>query len=140
MRRRAGLLFQDPDDQLFCPSVAEDVAFGPLNLGKTHAEAEIIVTRVLESLGIAEYRNRITYHLSGGEKRLVSLAAVLAMEPEVLLLDEPTNGLDPVATERLARLLETRDETFLVVSHDQTFLARMTQRRLYLQDGRLHPV
>ena len=139
VRRRAGLLFQDPDDQLFCPSVAEDVAFGPLNLGKNHAEAESIVTRVLESLGIAEYRNRINYRLSGGEKRLVSLAAVLAMEPDVLLLDEPTSGLDPMAAERLAQLLEKRHETLLVVSHDQAFLERLTRRHLCLREGRLHP-
>lgn len=139
VRRRAGLLFQDPDDQLFCPSVAEDVAFGPLNLGKSHSEAEAIVTRVLESLDIVEYRHRINYRLSGGEKRLVSLAAVLAMQPEVLLLDEPTNGLDPVASERLAGLLEKRDETLLVVSHDQAFLERLTHRRLCLRDGRLYP-
>ena len=84
VRRRAGLLFQDADDQLFCPTVAEDVAFGPLNLGKPREEVRRIVAATLDSLGLAGYEHRITYHLSGGEKRLVALATVLAMQPDVL--------------------------------------------------------
>ena len=97
VRRRVGLLFQDADDQLFCPTVAEDVAFGPLNLGKPRDEVRRIVAATLESLGLAGYEHRITYHLSGGEKRLVALATVLAMQPDVLLLDEPNGELDDAA-------------------------------------------
>ena len=98
VRRRAGLLFQEADDQLFCPSVAEDVAFGPLNLGKPRDEVRRIVTHTLQSLGLHDYEHRITYRLSGGEKRLVALATVLAMQPDVLLLDEPTSELDEAAS------------------------------------------
>jgi cobalt/nickel transport system ATP-binding protein len=137
VRRRAGLLFQDPEDQLFCPTVAEDVAFGPLNLGKSHAETRILVEQTLADLGIDDYAQRVTYRLSGGEKRLVSLAAVLAMQPDVLLLDEPTGGLDPAAIERLALILEKRHEALLLVSHDQAFLQRLSGVRLHLDRGRL---
>ena len=109
VRRRAGLLFQDADDQLFCPTVLEDVCFGPLNLGRDRAQARAIGERTLAALGLTGMEERITHRLSGGEKRLVSLAGVLAMEPDVLLLDEPTSGLDERATERLvATLLDPR--------------------------------
>ena len=92
VRERIGLLFQDADDQLFSPTVLEDVAFGPLNLGKSQDEARDIAHRTLDVLGLSGFEDRITYKLSGGEKKLVSLATVLAMEPEILLLDEPSNG------------------------------------------------
>lgn len=94
IRTRVGLLFQDSDDQLFCPTVMEDVAFGPLNMGLGRKAAVAKAEDVLESLGIKDFRDRVTHRLSGGQKRLVALAAVLAMSPEVLLLDEPTSGLD----------------------------------------------
>ncbi len=137
VRRRIGLLFQDPDDQLFCPTVAEELAFGPLNLGKTHKEAREIVEKTLASLALEELRDRVTYRLSGGEKRLVSLAAVLAMEPEVLLLDEPAAGLDEETVGRLVEILTSSDLTYLAVSHDRDFLLRATARTLVLRDGRL---
>lgn len=137
VRARAGLLFQDPDDQLFCPTVAEDIAFGPLNLGKSRQQALAIVHDTLALLGLSGFENRITYKLSGGEKRLVSLAAVLAMQPEVLLLDEPTNALDPPARARLLAILQTLPQAMVMVSHDQDFLAALAIRTLAMVEGRL---
>lgn len=137
VRRRAGLVFQDPDDQLFCPTVAEDVAFGPLNLGRSREEAAYIVDRTLAALGLAELAPRVVYQLSGGEKRLVSLAGVLAMEPEVLLLDEPTNGLDDHHRERLVALLAELPQAMVIVSHDQDFRQRLATRSLKLVGGGL---
>lgn len=137
VRRRAGYVFQDPDDQLFCPTVAEDVAFGPLNLGKSRHEVLSIVDAVLDRLGLAALRDRVTHKLSGGEKRLVTLAAVLAMEPDVLLLDEPTNALDEETTERLIAILLDLPQAMIVVSHDPYFRRRIATRTLRLKDGRL---
>jgi cobalt/nickel transport system ATP-binding protein len=137
VRRRVGLLFQDADDQLFCPTVAEDVAFGPLNLGKSRDEVRQIVAQTLASLGLAGYEHRITYRLSGGEKRLVALATVLAMQPEVLLLDEPTSGLDEEATDRLRSVLAGLPQALIVVSHHRPFWEAIASRALRLADGRL---
>ncbi len=137
VRARAGLVFQDPDDQLFCPTVTEDVAFGPLNLGKTAAEARTIVGQTLASLGLLGFEERITHKLSGGEKRLVTLATVLAMQPEVLLLDEPTGGLDEQATERLAAILGGLPQAMVLVSHDRAFRRRLATRAVHLRDGRI---
>ncbi|NLF70511.1 MAG: ABC transporter ATP-binding protein [Candidatus Anammoximicrobium sp.] len=137
VRGRVGLLFQDSDDQLFCPSVAEDVAFGPLNQGKTRQEAGQIVALTLDELGLAGFEDRITYQLSGGEKRLVALAAVLAMQPEVLLLDEPTSGLDEEATERVVNVLASLPQAMLIVSHDRSMLQRIAANCYRLSAGRL---
>ena len=125
-RRRIGLLFQDPDDQLFSPTVLEDVAFGPLNLGKSPEEARTIALKTLARLDIAGFENRVTHKLSGGEKRLVSLATVLAMDPEVLLLDEPTNGLDDEATERISETLQGLHLSCILISHNLDFLSETT--------------
>ncbi|MBI1208947.1 MAG: ATP-binding cassette domain-containing protein [Azospirillum sp.] len=137
VRARAGLLFQDSDDQLFCPTVAEDVAFGPLNLGKSRSEAADIVTDTLTMLGLAGFERRITYQLSGGEKRLVALATVLAMAPEALLLDEPCNGLDAGTEDRLITILAGLPQAMVLISHDAAFLDRLAHRRVELRDGRL---
>ncbi len=137
VRARVGLLFQDPDDQLFCPSVGEDVAFGPLNLGRSPAEAKAIVARTLARLGIAGYEDRVPHHLSGGEKRLVSLAGVLAMSPDVLLLDEPTAGLDEAAEARLCACLTALPQAMLIVSHDRAFRAYLATRAVRLEGGKL---
>jgi cobalt/nickel transport system ATP-binding protein len=137
VRRRVGLLFQDADDQLFCPTVVEDVAFGPLNLGLPRDRVRQIVTETLESVGLVGYEHRVTYKLSGGEKRLVALAAVLAMQPEVLLLDEPTSELDEQATERLTELLARLPHAMLVVSHQQEFCRRVTSSVATLVEGRI---
>lgn len=138
VRARVGLLFQDPDDQLFCPTVLEDCAFGPLNLGRPPEEARAIALRTLEMLGLQHLAERVTHKLSGGEKRLVSLATVLAMEPQVLLLDEPTNGLDNATERRLIEHLEGLPQAMIFVSHDHRFVQRLATRALLLQHHRLH--
>ena len=136
-RERIGLLFQDPNDQLFCPTVAEDVAFGPLNLGKTHEEAREIVRETLETLGLTGFEDRVTYKLSDGEKRLVSLATVLAMNPEVLLLDEPTSGLDEETTERIIQVLTRSSKSYMIISQDRGLLARTTRCTYGMVKGKL---
>jgi cobalt/nickel transport system ATP-binding protein len=122
VRRKVGLLFQNADDQLFCPTVLEDVAFGPLNLGKPPAEAISIARETMARLGLTGFEDRVTYKLSGGEKKLVSLATVLAMEPELLLLDEPTAGLDEKTKDRLIHILKHLDIGYMIVSHEHDFL------------------
>ena len=122
VRQKVGLLFQNADDQLFCPTVIEDVAFGPLNQGKKPEEAVRIARETMDRLGLNGFEDRVTYKLSGGEKKLVSLATVLAMQPQVLLLDEPTAGLDEKTKERLVHILKNLEITFMVVSHENHFL------------------
>ena len=137
VRRRIGLLFQDADDQLFSPTVLEDVAFGPLNLGKSKEEAVAISIKTLEFLGLEDFEDRITYKLSGGEKRLVSLATVLAMEPEVLLLDEPGNALDRGTKTKLIDVLNSLSITYVLISHEFEFLSDSTDRIFSMEDGKL---
>ncbi len=137
VRQGVGLLFQDADDQLFCPTVIEDVAFGPINQGKSQEEARAIAAQVLADLGLAGFEERITHHLSGGEKRLVALATVLAMSPRLLLLDEPTTGLDHVTRERLLGILRQLDIAYVVVSHDYDFLGRVADGIFYMKDGKI---
>lgn len=132
VRQKAGLLFQNPDDQLFCATVGEDVAFGPFNLGLSRKDVSLVVEETLSSLGLQGYENRITYHLSEGEKRLVSLACVLAMKPSVLLLDEPTNGLDEKARDLILQELQALPQAMLIASHDRTFLDTVTSRTVLL--------
>lgn len=133
IRGRIGFLFQDSDDQLFCPTVLEDVAFGPLNQGKSPEEAKLIVAATLATLKLDGYEDRITYKLSGGEKRLAALAAVLAMEPQVLILDEPTSGLDEETTARIVEILTTSDRTYIVISHDMEFINKTTDKQFRIK-------
>jgi cobalt/nickel transport system ATP-binding protein len=137
VRRRVGFLFQDSDDQLFSPTVREDVAFGPLNLGKSREDAARIVNETLGRLGLGEYADRVSYDLSGGEKRLVALATVLAMEPDVLLLDEPANGLDPKGRANLVELLARIGGTQVISSHDMEFVRATSQHVVLLDKGML---
>jgi len=140
VRRRVGLVFQDPDDQLFCPTVVEDVAFGPLNLGASPEEARRIAAETLRLLGLENLEDRLVHRLSGGQKRLVAIAGVLAMRPEVLLLDEPTGDLDPSNASRLVELLRSRAISCVVVSHEVGFLREVCTQLLCLRDGALCPL
>ena len=135
VRSRIGLLFQDSDDQLFCPTVLEDVAFGPLNLGFSRQGAIDIARKTLERLGIQVFEQSVTHRLSGGQKRLVALAAVLAMEPEVLLLDEPTAGLDNKVKEKLIHILNSLDISYFVISHEFDFVKAVTDKIYSMENG-----
>lgn len=137
VRRTIGLVFQNADDQLFSPTVLEDVAFGPLNLGKTPKEARRMAMETLESLNLQGFEDRITHRLSGGEKKLVSLATVLVMQPKALLLDEPTTGLDEKARVRIASLLNHLDISMVIVSHEYGFLKEAVGRIYSMKDGRI---
>ncbi len=137
LRAKVGLVLQHAEDQLFCPTVVEDVAFGPLNLGLSPEEARERAVRTLEALGLRGFEDRLTHRLSGGEKKLVSLATVLVMEPEALLLDEPTNGLDPEARERIIDILKHLATARIIISHDWDFLSQTSSAYLTIQDARL---
>jgi len=137
VRKRIGLLFQDADDQLFSPTVLEDVAFGPLNFGKSKDEAIDIARKVLEFLDLAGFEDRLTYNLSGGEKRLVSLATVLAMEPEVLLLDEPTTGLDEKTKTKIKKTLRELDLSYILISHEFDLLSEITDSIYTMDKGKI---
>ena len=135
VRRMIGFVFQDADDQLFCPTVAEDVAFGPRNLGRAPEDAHEIVHRTLGMLGIEHLEKRVTYQLSGGEKRLVALATALAMEPEVLILDEPATGLSDESVDNFLSVLDRHADTRIIVSHDHHFLDQAVDKILNLDQG-----
>jgi cobalt/nickel transport system ATP-binding protein len=137
IRSKIGLLFQDSDDQLFCPTVLEDVAFGPLNLGFSQSDAIDIAKNTLKKLEIQDFEQEVTHRMSGGQKRLVALAAVLAMEPEVLLLDEPTAGLDNKVKNRLIDILNNLDITYLVISHEFDFIKAVTDKIYSMEKGRI---
>lgn len=136
-RPRMGFLFQDSDDQLFCPTVMEDVAFGPCNAGASDAQARQRASETLADLGISHLAERFSHRLSGGEKRLVCLAGLLAMQPDVLLLDEPTNGVDHENGARLRAALLAFKGAILLVSHDQRFVIDMATRAMVLSSGNL---
>lgn len=137
IRTRVGVVFQNPDDQLFMPSVYEDVAFGPRNLGFTEAEVKRKVENCLETLGISDLRDKTALKLSGGEKRMAALATVLAMDPEVMLLDEPTAFLDPRARRNLIGVLKRLPQAKLIATHDLPFAAEVCGRSVLLKKGRV---
>lgn len=139
VRRRAAYLFQDADDQLFCPTVIEDVAFGPLNMGLDDEAAMEKARATLERMGLAHLGARVTRKLSGGEKRLVCLAGVLAMDPDALLLDEPTNSLDAAHVRLLVDVLMSCGKAMILVTHDRPVLDSIATRALLLKNGRLEP-
>ncbi|MDH6677165.1 cobalt/nickel transport system ATP-binding protein [Rhodococcus sp. LBL1] len=137
IRRRVGVVFQDPDDQLFMPTVAEDVAFGPANFGVRGAELERRVADALAQVDMAEHAHRSAGHLSGGQRRRVALATVLACRPDVLVLDEPSSNLDPVARRELAEVLGRLETTVVLVTHDLPYAAQLCRRAVILDEGRL---
>ncbi len=137
VRRKIGLLFQDSDDQLFCPTVLEDIAFGPLNMGKSFIDAKKIAKKMLDYVGLSGFEHRITNKLSGGEKRLIAFAAVLAMEPEVFLLDEPTTGLDEKTKARMMTVLHELDASYILISHELDFIMENSNSICAIKNGRL---
>jgi len=137
VRRQVGVLFQDPDDQLFCATVAEDVAYGPEQLGCPRAESDQRVARALQRVGLAGFEHRVPQQLSGGEKKRVCLAGLLAYEPNILVLDEPSAGLDPRARRELIGILASLPVTRLIATHDLALVAELCSRALLLDRGAL---
>jgi cobalt transport protein ATP-binding subunit len=137
VRRRVGLVFQDPDDQLFMTTVQDDVAFGPANYGVRGPELDARVRSALEAVGMWHHHDRAPHHLSVGERRRVALATVLAMEPEVLALDEPSSNLDPLARAEFAETLLGLDRTVLMVTHDLPYAREVCSRALVMDAGRV---
>lgn len=135
IRRTVGMVFQNPDDQLFMPTVYDDVAFGPLNLGFPPADVEVRVTAALKTVGALELKDRPPYRLSGGQKRAVAIATVLAMEPAILVMDEPTSALDPLARRQLINLLRTFDHTKIIATHDLDMVLDLCERTIVLSNG-----
>ena len=137
IRRRVGVVFQDPDDQLFMPTVRQDVAFGPANLGLRGPDLDARVMHALEQVGMAEFADRPPHHLSFGQRRRVAVATVLAMEPEILVLDEPSSNLDPASRRELADILRSLDVTVLMVTHDLPYALELCPRAVVLHDGQV---
>ncbi|MDN5790763.1 MAG: energy-coupling factor ABC transporter ATP-binding protein [Micrococcales bacterium] len=135
IRRRVGIIFQDPDDQLFMPTVRDDVAFGPANLGLRGDALDTRVLRALEQVGMDAFIDRPPHHLSYGQRRRVAVATVLAMEPEILIMDEPSSNLDPASRRELADIVRALDVTVLMVTHDLPYALELCERSVILSDG-----
>jgi cobalt/nickel transport system ATP-binding protein len=135
IRRRVGLVFQDPDDQLFMPTVRQDVAFGPANFGLAGGDLESRVDEALAAVGMGGVADRAPHHLSGGERRRVAIATVLAMRPQMLVLDEPTSNLDPAGRRELVEVLRTLSITSLIVTHDLPFALELCPRSVVINGG-----
>ncbi|MHB1157668.1 MAG: energy-coupling factor ABC transporter ATP-binding protein [Phycisphaerales bacterium] len=137
IRRRVGLLFQDPNDQLFCPTVYEDIAFGPRQLGMTESQIAARVGDALLKVGLSGFEKRQPHHLSSGQKRRVCMAGVLACEPTILVLDEPTSDLDPRGRREIKSLLRQIAMTQLIATHDLEMVVELCQRVIILDEGRI---
>ncbi len=137
IRRRVGIVFQDPDDQLFMPTVREDVGFGPANLGLTGRDLEERVNQALAAVKVTDLADRPPSHLSFGQKRRVSIAGVMAMQPEILILDEPTSNLDPASRVDLTGILDDLDVTQLIVTHDLLYALEVCERSVVIDAGRI---
>lgn len=137
IRQKVGLVFQNSDDQLFCPTVYDDVAFGPRNLGYSAGQVEKAVRRSLAAVDLAGLERRSSYHLSAGQKRRLAIATVLAMNAEILVLDEPTSSLDPRGRRQIIQLLAGMDKTLLVATHDLDLLRQLCRRAVVMSKGSL---
>jgi cobalt/nickel transport system ATP-binding protein len=137
VRRTVGLIFQDPDDQLFMPLVYDDVAFGPLNLGLSPEEVDKQVMQALAAVGAVHLKDRPPYHLSGGEKRAVAIAAVLSLAPAILVMDEPSSNLDPKTRRQLIELLKTFEHSLIIATHDLDLVLDLCPRTIVLKEGRI---
>lgn len=137
VRRTVGMVFQDPDDQLFMPRVYDDVAFGPLNLGLPPEEVDDRVMQALATVGAAHLKDRPPYRLSGGEKRAVAIAAVLSMSPAILVMDEPSSSLDPKTRRQLIELLKTFKHTRIIATHDLDLVLDLCSRTIVLKEGQV---
>lgn len=137
IRRKVGMVFQDPDDQLFCPTVFDDVAFGPLNLGLSKEEIQSRVAMALELVGLTGFETRSSFHLSFGERKSLALATVLSYQPEILVFDEPSSNMDPVNRRKLIEWLQSSDKTILLCTYDLDFALDVCSRCLILNDGRI---
>ncbi len=137
IRARVGLVFQNPDDQLFSPTVRDDVAFGPLHMNLAALDVRARVARALDQVGMGAYADRLSHHLSVGEKKRIAIATVLAMDPEILVFDEPTAGLDPRGRRQLIDLMTRLPQTMLVSSHDMRFVATAFTRVIVVDRGRI---
>ena len=137
VRAAVGIVFQDPDDQLFMPTVGDDVAFGPANHGLSGDELSARVDEALGLVGMQPFRDRAPHHLSFGQRRRVAVATVLAMRPEILVLDEPSSNLDPASRRELAAILRSLDTTLLMVTHDLPYAVQLCERSVVLSDGRI---
>jgi cobalt/nickel transport system ATP-binding protein len=137
VRSKVGLVFQNPDDQLFSPTVFDDVAFGPINLGYSEAEVRQLVTRALDWVGMRGYEQRSPHHLSLGEKKRIAIATVLSMNPEILVIDEPTSNLDPGGKWSLIELLKGLEITKIVASHDLELVQALCPRAIILDRGQV---
>ena len=137
IRARVGLVFQNPDDQLFSPTVFEDVAFGPLHMGLPEAEVHRRVAQALEQVGMQAYHSRLSHHLSSGEKKRIAIATVISMQPEILVLDDPSSGLDPRARRGLIKLLDALPLTMLVSTHDMLMVRELFPRMLIVDQGQI---
>jgi cobalt/nickel transport system ATP-binding protein len=137
VRARVGLVFQNPDDQLFSPTVFEDVAFGPLHMGLPERDVRARVERALDQVGMRAYSGRLSHHLSVGEKKRIAIATVLAMDPEILIFDEPSAGLDPRARRVLINLLRELPLTMLVSTHDMLMVRELFPRMVIMDEGRI---
>ncbi len=135
VRRRVAIVFQDPDDQLFMPTVRADVAFGPANLGLSGTELTERVMGALDAVGMAAYAGRPPHHLSFGQRRRVAIATVLAMDPQILVLDEPSSNLDPAGRREIAAVLEGLDLTMLMVTHDLPYALELCERSIVMNEG-----
>lgn len=137
IRAMVGLIFQDPEDQLFCPTVYEDVAYGLIYQGMDENEVRPKVDRALQDVGLDGYAQRNSFRLSGGEKKRVAIASVLAMQPQILAIDEPTSGLDPRSRRELISLLEELPQTMLIATHDLALVEALTTRTVLLDRGKI---